>query len=359
MSTLALVKWADKRFKPMAMLAQVAAVCAYQYQEILERTRTVGSLEIPIPNLDDWLKLYSRPFQLWEVLAHLLEKDSCEGLKETIEQSSSTYFEYKQLAYTLVPHLLSKEVGVWNRKFREWVIDPYYHLQHVPLLERMVRQEDLSPPNVAEWFTRPEPSFLLRVVVPCWLEYGTTPWHLFLQARRNDAPAFEAFDKLLRLDPMVDQEKRLRKTLNRWQQTRPNQFKELQKARGQGRAKHFDLSNVKDRIAGLLIKWSREWEEQLKGGWLFGTLAPQVPKDRQKAFQHAWNQYRERCSRIPIRCRLGPADVKQLFDAAAHDMHALPYDSHFNEAKESWERRIRHKTKLWPSLRETDINRAA
>ncbi|MCG8587008.1 MAG: hypothetical protein MI757_20065, partial [Pirellulales bacterium] len=137
-------------------------------------------------------------------------------------------------------------------------------------------------------------------------------------------------------------------------------YDELKKAEREGRTTPVTLEQVKFSLGGLLMKWSCEWEQRvLKGELLIEVMQRFVTPKNCSAIKRWTRAMRKRGERLSPGCRLNAPAIKQLFDAVARDTGEGLVDPAFVKQPNSNYKRLKRNSELWPSLRETDISRAA
>ena len=355
---LALEEWAEGRFKPMAMLAQVVALGTEACHGTIHESRgqwLLGTEEADGIRVEKWLGLYRQPLQVEEVALQFLQK--AEGL-DGAEDAIGEWPVVRQALLAAFRDLVRKQIaeGVSLKgveRAKRW-LDLYYRRVHIPWLERQLRDEGEVPVDFREWLRVPAFVFFLSVAMPCWLEYRETPWTLLLRARRGD---FDSLDKLLRLDPMVEHDRGIRGRLFGMMKRSPDQHNELMKAKHAGRTKEISLGQVKFALGGLLMKWSLDLEKVLKGEILFDAMERHARPENRDSVRRWIKAQRKRMERVRLKCRLNAEDIKRLFDAVAKDRGQGLVDPDFDQQPNSVYKRLDRNARLWPGLRDMDIRR--
>jgi hypothetical protein len=237
------------------------------------------------------------------------------------------------------------------------LVDRYYRNRHLPMMAAMIRGDDPEAGDGKDWLGRPEFIYFLAVVVPCWLEYRTTPWKLYRQAEAGNTKALE---RLLRVDPHVGQEKRLGQVLFRLCQQNPKQLARLHRAGSEGRKTTITLADVKYALGGLLMKVSDEMQQIQHGELWIQVVQERTAMNKQDLLGPWIKQIRQNASHIPANCRLKAPDIAELFHAVARDAGGGRLnDRDFVRQPNSIYKRLARNAASWPSLWKADKKRAA
>ncbi|MDX1968588.1 MAG: hypothetical protein SFV23_15530 [Planctomycetaceae bacterium] len=357
---LALERWAEGRFKPFAMFAQVVATHAKSSLEIIEESRCKSLMSVAETgrfNKNAWLRIYRQPLRVESVMLQCaFAPTTVDAAPEMIQGWTDLRNEMQQSLSTLVrDQLTGKLTPEFIRKCKRYV-DLFYRLVHLPRLRQILKGDDATPPEFREWFGRAEFVFALSVAMPCWLQFQATPWELFLQARRGNGRALE---KLLRVDPHVADEPTLRNRLFELSKHKREQWNVLNEAAQRGPVETWTLTKVKYLLGGLLMKWSIDWERLAEGEVLNQILLKLAPPELASHIRPWVKARRKAAERNPINCRLNEPAIKALFDAVAQDTGVDCADRDFLGKPNSIYRRLERKAKAWRSLQDTDILRAA
>lgn len=140
---------------------------------------------------------------------------------------------------------------------------------------------------------------------------------------------------------------------------KPAQYRLLQEAALQGQREQTSLAKVKFLLAGLLLRYSDDWDRMGKGEALHEILLRVAPPTALPHVQRWIKAQRKAAERVVTGCRLTTPDIKQLFDAVAHDRGIAEGDRDFLGKPNTIYRRIERNAKAWRSLRDLDIRRAA
>ncbi len=357
MARLATDRWADGRFRLMAMFAQVAAASADVCFEVLQaehRNRFLTSQFARGIEIEDWLKLYLRRswvegigLQMLTAPEDVSARDRARSAANGVRQS----LRRKMLPDTVDQAYLQRLQNVGQRQ-----IERYYRQVHLPMLDDLLHESDEIPSTVGTWLGRPEVIFIVTVAMPCWLEFQVSPWQLFKKAAQGD---FQATEQLLRLDPDADKAPLIARQMFRMRQAEPKRYQMLQRASSEGLTVNRSFAEVKYLIGGLLIEWSKEIHDAINGGLMSEILLKMSPVEMHQQLKRQIKIARRRISRSPIRCRLTASDISKLFDAVAQDRGDGPVDRDFCLEPDSRDRRLRRNAKVWPSLRNPDKRQAS
>jgi hypothetical protein len=358
---LAIEEWGVAKYKPIVMLAHVVSASAQECYEIILASRAASKLLPKDCGPDAWLRLYRQPLNVEAIVLSLL----CSEVEPQLMSDTLSHW----------PRLRGEVMGVVEIKLRKrltkWFttgmplrviercdryMDRFYERYHLPQISSLLHDETARATQSPTWLYRPEFLFFMSVAMPCWLEYGKTPWELFQQARRGD---FQAMENLIRLDPEVDKEQTLKGIVFRMSRQNPAQYKLLNKARAEGRKSPITLADVKFSLGSLLMKWSKEIQGIVRGELLFRSLEANTEAEYRNSMHKRIKAAREAAERTGIKCWLKAPDIKALFDAIAQDTGEGLADADFAGQPNSIYKRLERNAKMWPSLQETDISRAA
>lgn len=356
------IDWGRNRYKPMVMFAHTAAIGAVDLHEVIIRSR-MGLIH-PDPQSAQfsrhaWLECYRRPSNVEAIVMHLM------AAPDRIEECEYVKQEWPRLRRVLKAELRNLPRDERSRKLGERYCNLVYRA-HVRDVEKQLKGEKREiPENAAEWFEKSELVFFISVAVPCLLENGCWPAELLVKAWRGD---FEALEKLLRLDPIIETEPRVADQLFQMKKSSPDRHRLLMQAKAKGRTKTITLADLKFSLGGLLYKWSREWEAILKGELMFELLPRYALPGRLAEVQRWIRRERKRQQRKSYGCALTAPAIRGLFDAVAYDTRRRPIkpgtqirelaDPDMPQGEEAVRKRLKRNTKQWPSLRKWDKNRA-
>lgn len=347
------VEWGRNRFQPMVIFAHTVAMNVEACHEIIIRSRQ-GLIQPESQggqfSRAAWLECYRRASSVEAVLLQCLEAP------ERIEECDYVKQEWPGLRRTLRAELRNLPRDERNRKLSERYLNLVYRAHLRDVEKRLQGHEDEVPDNAGAWFDKPELVFFLSVAAPCLLKNGCWPAELMGQAWRGD---FEALEKLLRLDPIVATERHVADQLFRLQSMNPDRHRLLLQAKADGRTKTITLPDLKFSLAGLLSKWSHEFEGILRGELLFDLMPRYALRGRLAEVERWIKRERKRRQRERHGCSLTAPAIRKLFDAIAYDTGRGLIDRDLPQEEEAFRKRVHRNMSAWPSLRNWDKIRAA
>lgn len=356
---LALERWGEDRFLPMVMLAQIAVNSVNECYELIKLARA-NSLSVcdaeGKTDVRQWQRLYRQPITLQAVVCNLLSAPEDVRYPEADRE----FRGIRQLARcelrgaiekSLTGQITNREKAVGERLLRR-----IYRRSHLPLLSRIVAGEEEYPAKPCEWLGNPEFLFFIGVVAPCLLEYQTTPWKLYRAATQGK---FEALEKLVRLDPLILSEDRIKSLVYRMQRTNAVGLQILYAAQLKRNSKPVTIHDVKYLLGGWLMRLSQEWQAVLDGQPLIEIIEAQVSSAKRAEALRWVKNAKAQNARRRIKCRLTSPDIQALFDAVYKDSGRGKFDPDFRKQRKSIYRTLDRNAKLWGSLRIGNKKRAA
>src|SRR5262249_11397642 len=148
--------------------------------------------------------------------------------------------------------------------------------------------------------------------------------------------------------------KTLQRHVFRLRNQKPQQYQLLREAAAEGQTARISQRQVKFQLGGLLMKWSSEMDELLKGVLLVDALNRGLPAVRPTALRQQFKAWRKRCERLRTGCRLTAPDIRKLFDAIAKDRGRGQVDLDFQGQPNSIYARLKRNAIGWHSLLQTD-----
>lgn len=352
--------WAEPRYKPIASLAQTVALCTGACHELLGASRKGKFLSLPeAAGITEgvWCSLYRHPTPVRTAVFHAVQ--SPETVDDLTQACIAWKLERRQFHEELREQLrkvFEKGCSEEERLVILGETERVYHEEHVPMLRQMIADNEPVPENARRWFGVPEFNFFLTVGMPCWLEYQTTPHHLYRRAQSGD---FEALEALLRLDSSSGNCKGIPKVMFDIQKENPALHALLNRARWEGRKQPITLADVKFLLGAWLMEQSQQWQRILNGELHIEILKRITAQEKQPQLCHWIKQVREKARREPIKCRLKAPDIRRLFDALARDTGVGLVDPDFSQLPNSIFKRLTSNQLRFNKLAKADKRRAA
>lgn len=358
---LAIEKWGEGRALPLVMLSQMVALNARTTLELIEKSRRkvllshkcAAGLEPAV-----WYACYRKPFGVEAVVLSAVQYPDASINEQEI---SEDWHEVRHFGTPLFLQELTRLLvfgGVTQREYRLFsrLAKRYYQRSHLPLMQKMLRDE--CPPllDSERVMAKPEILFTFSVAFPCWIHFRKTPWELYLAARCGD---FEAFESLARLDSSILQEPRLASQAARLALHHPDQSRLLLRAAERGIADTLTLAKVKFFLGGFLYSLAEQMERFAKREPIYEAVLQSAQPGYEREVRGWVSNERRKMERVKTGCRLTSMDIRKLFDAVARDKGTGLVDPDFNQQPNTIHQRLTRN--CWPmsDLRQSDIRRAA
>lgn len=352
-------EWSKGRFKPVAMLAHIAAIAPNSCVELLSTSREKwfnGTKDAAIEKTA-WLACYRSCQRISEVLmAFALKPGSTANPFEVrVEKSSRSPRRIDQVIESVRAGKPREEDIEYACAYSERVFDRYYKL-HIKHLELSLFDEQEFPKNFGEWLSVPEFVFLFSVTLPCWLEHKVCPHVLMKNACDGNVESIRA---VLKLDPSAQFDGELSERLFAISRSSPAQYRQFLADASDPPGINTDSQKMKYAISGMLLQTSRDIEWVRSGEMsvkILECLCPNLPK---KHVAELRREFRKRGKKLNWgNSRLRPIDIRRLFDAVHRDRTNGKelIDPDFGCVQPaSVTKRIDRAAELWPNIRERDI----
>lgn len=261
-----------------------------------------------IQNAQEWLAFYRRHRHLERsVLRDHWSNCGATFSSKNLMGAFETYGDTGRLPpIDLPPERLAAEWGSFMQELSDQIWGSLE--DHVVDQEKKSYEERLEE---CRRLSSPETLFLLRVSLPCWLEYGVSPGLLLRTARHGD---INAIDHILRLDELTLQDPRIVLHISEARRNpAKGRFKRIHAAIGDFPARKLTPKNTKECMAALI-----------------SVL----------------------CENVGFSVT-GP-DIRRLYDAIAQDLKDSRIDVDFaGEEPDSFSRAIRRHRSFWEPLAES------
>jgi len=194
--------WARDRYKPLAMMAQTLAVGADLFCQFLDIARKRGMEELTnsVTDQDRLHELYASPDLAFTsactdlFLAESGEDDESEDL-DLSSLMAPVIEVFSEIGINLI--YIVSDILKCDTEISEYTQDDELYLQQLDQLGKILSKRDSSAAYEDRFLQKPEVVFTLRVLIPCWLEYGQTAQSLLDSATDGNLGAIR---KLLQLD---------------------------------------------------------------------------------------------------------------------------------------------------------------
>jgi hypothetical protein len=316
MKMLALEAWGINKPPFLAMIGQYIAVSADLCFEICRRARCQDDYGGRLRRLSrqDWSDLLRRRRGLMASLEALYaeEGDAGFGIAELygcrseaaqmLEKRGTLYENLRGLSALEFVEDINEGCRLMRAAYEEHLVD----------LKAMVSGGIPELSKVAGLLDNREVLFFVKVVFPCWLEYGMPFLRLVRKARQGD---LDALEKLLRLDEMALEDGRVRghyyEAVGAGNTALAKRFHRALQGEP---CRRFSKQKLKVSLAVLVYKAFRE--------------AYSKSHSVREGFKKAGIRFKEKPYKITL------TEVRHLFDAAAQDLRGelrdldLPEDDH-------------------------------
>ncbi|MCR9115745.1 MAG: hypothetical protein NXI22_02210 [bacterium] len=352
-------EWSKGRFKPVAMLAHVAAIAPSSCVELLSSSRekwfngtkgaTIGKAA--------WLACYRSCQRISEVMMAFALKPG----------RPANPFEFRNEKTIRSPRRIDQVIEAirsgkprgedieYASAYSERVFDRYYKL-HMKRLEISLFDEQEFPNNFVEWLSVPEFVFLFSVTLPCWLEHKVCPSVLMNAACGGDVDSIAA---ILKLDPSAQFDGELSDRLFAISRSNPARYRQLLADASESPGINTDSEKMKYAISGMLLQTSKDIEWVRRGEMSVKILEYLCPDLSKKLVAEIKREFRNRGKKLDWgKSRLRPIDIRRLFDAIHRDKTNGKelIDPDFGCVQPaSVTKRIDRAAELWPKMRERDI----
>ncbi|ADB14990.1 hypothetical protein Psta_0299 [Pirellula staleyi DSM 6068] len=358
---LAIEQWAEGRSLLLAMVSHMMAVNASAAFDIIQLVRSEAFLAHRRASglqTAAWHACYRKPFS---VEAAALSAVQCLDAGMNEQEISEDWHEVCHFGTPLFLQELTRLLvfgGVTQREYRLFsrLAKRYYQRSHLPLMQKMLRDE--CPPllDSERVMAKPEILFTFSVAFPCWIHFRKTPWELYLAARCGD---FEAFESLARLDSSILQEPRLASQAARLALHHPDQSRLLLRAAERGISDTLTLAKVKFFLGGFLYSMAEQMERFAKREPIYEAVLQSAQPGYEREVRGWVSKERRKMERVKTGCRLTSMDIRKLFDAVARDKGTGLVDPDFDQQPNTIHQRLARN--CWPvsDLLQSDIRRAA
>jgi hypothetical protein len=321
---LYLERWGKNRCKPLVMLAQRIAVSADLCYHLLKfaRERQYDELTANVDDKERLSELYSAPdLAFWIAGAALHSKNF-----------NVNDLEKARLDAPDMNKLIAVELGKITEEFNTRLAnglanigkekpsppDDTLYKEHLKWLNSFITDNEEMPTNAEALLRIPEVIYFLRVLIPCWLEYGQTATELLELAKSGDLSAMK---KLLRLDERFMEVPAFREAFygcKKSLQTRGQEALALSLTEEPG--KNLTSQRIRTILASLILHiWKRfaAGLDSILQGLLDNAIYPKVPA---KLLNKVKVKMNRKLGSVRRSYRLDTTDIRELFDAAAKDL---------------------------------------
>jgi hypothetical protein len=301
-------KWAEHKNPFLAGVALLIVVFSKPYFELIESTRKGKRIEgdIPIPSVKTWLKLYNNPKRIGKALLNALGEIN-DGSAEIVDifknlLAGANYLQNEN------PEKIKAELGKISPD--EWQeIIKKSHRGNEKILEFFINDVagETNPKENVDFkknITTPEFIFFIRVLVPCFSLYGTSPLNLLRQAQNGDD---ESLEKLIRLDKSIIFEPKISEIIHQAQAMKKQERMSIIKKAFISKPKaKMNMKTIKFHLGGLVSYYS-----------------------------------------IAMKQKITAADINNLFDAISLDMNG-DFDQDIGEmTPEAFAKNIQNAREVW------------
>lgn len=345
-TSLEIEKWAASRNISIfvAMMAQrIAASADDLYMACRDsRVNETYGRELPYPEPEHWLLFYDHDEKPLITASELICPNEAFdnliwGNAERVEKAADSVWNFLEENYS--EQFTPESFKVFWARGQILAREMYRsHLDQMRMDFDGV--DDATPEQISTVQNSPEVLFLLRVWLPCWVEYGQPLDELLSTARTGD---IDAIEKLLRLDngtvtcdPLINRHyieaQRAGKTY--WVQRYTNAMQVDAEPVG-----NFTSQHIKYWLAALIYEFSHYLDERWK------LLLRQLEL-----------RYKRGCK---PKFKLSYDDILALFDALAKDTSGRNDPDFRDIYPKSFETRVREQRKFWQTsliaiIREAD-----
>jgi hypothetical protein len=301
-------KWTEGKNPFLAVsalnIAGFSKECFVLFESIRKGKRIEG--DIPLPSLKTWLKLYRNPKRIGKELLNALGNINDDTAKEVnILKILNRGASQLQNNANKVQNELKKLTQ------DEWKIIKENSMKMMEEYKELAINDFMSEPNEAERteflknMTKPELIFFIRVMAPCFSLYGTYPHELLRQAQNGDD---DALVKLIRLDKSIIFEPKISEIIHQAQALKKQErMSKIKMAYRSSPKVTMNMKKIKCHLAGLISYLSMAMKQKITA-----------------------------------------ADIRNLFDAIAHDMSIDAVDPDiYKMTPETFEKEIQRSRNFW------------
>jgi hypothetical protein len=312
-------EWAKDKPLGLVIFAQQAAVgveALVKWLKSIKMEERLGNDKPPVP-LKEWLSLYKNHKHLQKRLVESFR--GLGGIAEYGANLAELIFDGGRYIRKMGVENFKKEMEKlsaeeWRKNLEEgqkhWGEIYKLHLDDIQLDIDGKIDEDLNK-KLKEALTIPEMIFFLKVWTPCFFQYGEYPGKLLRKARLGD---MDAIEKILRVDASVIGDPKICERFYResWKRDKVD-FNTMAKALQRGPKGKGTRRQGKYKIAGFI---SSVWSS-------LGT-------------------------------RITEPEIRELYDAVAHDLRKEDIDGTLPDAPESFSKQIQRYRSSWISILQPD-----
>lgn len=338
---LHLEKWAEGRHFLTTLLSHTVVLGARDSFLLLEVARRQKDKFIERISTEEWLSFYERPADVWENAYGAAWFDRSEPvnfLKRSEAPMSRLEKRWGGL-YGIASRDTFCAYMADAKSTIKRVMKNHYLSLRAELAEYRGKIEELDYNRLID---RPDMLFLLRVMWPCWMEYGKPASEIFTKAKEGD---IDAIDDLFRLDPLTSNV--------------PGIMGHMIACKRHGKMSLF--SRLQNALSGTMHNIHSHTFQAIK--YNLGALLYQTCHDLHAGLKTAFkelckkNIFRKEVSRKLRKANLSCTDIYDLYNAAYRDINGLSTgtDIDFLDAEndpiapKSFEFGIRRKKDFWLS----------
>jgi len=266
MSTENLRKWAEGKPIFVVHVGQLLAVAASEIFQAIEwgRSGEFGRRLGDPPAVDQWLSLYRDHRRIQRVILEAFPLNIL-GLPLTTENAEPLRSGMAELGRmnrddleAFIKQIPPEELGKIMAEVQNIMGNPGEN--HFAEVERWRSGNIFSDDVLSRAVALPEVHFVVRVLWPCWLEYGHSAAKLLFRARHTGQKGkefdkeqpWQALDQLARLDKTVLNQKRIKEAFNKAAVDKNIHFEDVSKAIGGSPNRKITISNLKAALAAYI-----------------------------------------------------------------------------------------------------------
>jgi len=317
-------KWGKPRLKPLVVFAQTLAVMADPLYHLLRlaRERKYEELTANVTDEERLHELYANPSHaFWGAGAALhsteLTPDELDKARLAAPDVNKILEAELERATEQAKLQFAEKVKSLKTKQEPEPPDDTFYFKHLKWLQAFIANDDEVPHNAEELLRIPEVIFLLRVLMPCWLEYGQTPDELLNQAKNGDLSAMK---NLMRLDERFLEVPALRELFYSQKNSLPEKGQEaFVLALSEEPEKNLTPQRIRTILAALILNLSNSFTdgfERIMQTFMEQMIYPQIPAQYlskiKKKTKRLWGSKRKMYA-------FDTTDIRELFDAVAKD----------------------------------------
>lgn len=308
--------WAEGRNPVLVIVALQIASFAKEYRELSESIKKGKRLEgnVSLPSLKRWLKLYQNPKRVGRILFDALENinEHSEKIIEITRDLMSGAEQLHKMHPEKINHFWGQLPPEERKRFFQGSLEILEEYKELLINDHLAEPTKDEKTSFRKNLIKPEIIFFLRVTVPCFSLYGIYPVRLLKMAQQGDDDALE---KLIRLDKSAIFDPKISEIIHQAQGLRERRKLSLIKMAFTCSPKvKTDMRAIKCNLGGLISHVS-----------------------------------------ITMKQKLTAIEIRQLYDALAHDMGLDYIDPDLGDmTPENLEKAIQRARALWQTILQAD-----